>query len=207
MTGKAGAISSLPPSVPPLTNSLLRYGDKVNMSFEMSSALTFSHNEQGVVYAESVAASANVDPFEDGEEDDDDDEDDELQLPERLTKNGRRRALSFPLKLVKVLSMKTYSGVVEWTPSGKAFKILDTDRFESEVMATHFKSSKFSSFLRKLRRWGYVRLYRGPDSGTLSPFIPSIHCGHANLTFLPQEPTTTDNSVATVLRISRTWCV
>lgn len=35
----------------------------------------------------------------------------------------------------------------------------------ADILPDHFKSAKFSSFTRKLHRWGFMRHYRGEDSG------------------------------------------
>ena len=66
---------------------------------------------------------------------------------------------------MKVLSKKEYSGIIAWTPSGRSFNILSSKRFVAEIMPEYFKTSKYSSFTRKLHRWGFVRHYRGEDVG------------------------------------------
>lgn len=85
--------------------------------------------------------------------------------PLRLTKSGRKRATPFPVKLMKVLSKKENVDIVSWTPSGKAFLILKPKVFCSQVLNDEFKSAKYSSFTRKLQRWGFKRHYKGDDAG------------------------------------------
>lgn len=104
----------------------------------------------------------------------------------------------FPLKLMTVLSMIEFNDISQWTDSGKAFRIMDPARFESEVMVDHFKRAKFASFLRKLRRWGFLRIYRGPDSGMYdqcsirTPGLQRLSDAFSiPQLFLTQEPTTT----------------
>lgn len=118
-------------------------------------------------------------------------EDDEsFEIPQRFTKSGRKRAVPFPLKvstgfplrafleryfkltlsfshaqLMKVLSTKEFSDIITWTPSGKSFTIVQPKAFVSEILPEHFKSAKYSSFTRKLHRWGFMRHYRGEESG------------------------------------------
>jgi hypothetical protein len=72
---------------------------------------------------------------------------------------------TFPVKLMEVLATEELNHIAQWTRTGRAFRIVDPDRFENEVLVLYFKRAKFSSFLRKLRRWGFTRIYRGPDSG------------------------------------------
>jgi len=64
-----------------------------------------------------------------------------------------------------VLSDKNLSDVISWTPSGKAFEIRKPKQFVADILPEHFKSAKYSSFTRKLHRWGFVRHYRGDEAG------------------------------------------
>jgi hypothetical protein len=66
---------------------------------------------------------------------------------------------------MKVLSDKKYAEVVTWMPSGKSFNIINSKRFVAEVLPEHFKNAKYSSFTRKLHRWGFIRHYRGEEAG------------------------------------------
>lgn len=66
---------------------------------------------------------------------------------------------------MKVLSDKKFSHVITWTPSGKSFTIVNPKAFVADVLPEQFKSAKFSSFTRKLHRWGFQRHYRGEESG------------------------------------------
>mmetsp|Transcript_5246 Transcript_5246/g.7401 ORF Transcript_5246/g.7401 Transcript_5246/m.7401 type:complete len:563 (+) Transcript_5246:117-1805(+) len=82
---------------------------------------------------------------------------DEFEIPQRYTKNGRKRAVSFPLKLMKALSCKEHSDIIAWLPCGKKFKIIRPRAFKQEVLPRYFKEAKYSSFKRKLHRWGFER--------------------------------------------------
>jgi len=56
--------------------------------------------------------------------------------------------------------------VISWLPHGRGFVIYKKKAFEEQILPRHFnKQSKFSSFTRKLNRWGFVRVTRGPESG------------------------------------------
>lgn len=66
---------------------------------------------------------------------------------------------------MKVLSTPEFSEIIAWTPSGKAFNILQPKAFVASILPDHFKSAKYSSFTRKLHRWGFMRHYRGPEAG------------------------------------------
>lgn len=66
---------------------------------------------------------------------------------------------------MKVLSEKDFADIVAWTPSGKAFNIIQPKLFTANILPSHFKQAKYSSFTRKLHRWGFMRHYRGPEAG------------------------------------------
>ena len=52
-----------------------------------------------------------------------------------------------------------------WLNDGKSFVIRDADAFTRQVIPHFFKATKFSSFTRKLYRWGFRQVNRGigPD--------------------------------------------
>jgi hypothetical protein len=52
-----------------------------------------------------------------------------------------------------------------WLPDGKSFVIRNPDEFTRQVLPNFFKATKFSSFTRKLYRWGFRQVNRGigPD--------------------------------------------
>lgn len=54
---------------------------------------------------------------------------------------------------------------VAWLPDGKSFVIRNPDEFTRNVVPKYFKATKFSSFTRKLYRWGFRQVNRGigPD--------------------------------------------
>jgi hypothetical protein len=54
---------------------------------------------------------------------------------------------------------------VEWLGDGRSFVINDPEKFTRNVVPKFFKQTKFSSFTRKLYRWGFRQVNRGigPD--------------------------------------------
>jgi len=73
--------------------------------------------------------------------------------------------VSFPLKLIDVLSNKEHSDIISWLSHGRGFMIYKTKQFVTTVMPKYFKQTKFPSFTRKLSRWGFKRVQRGPEVG------------------------------------------
>lgn len=67
---------------------------------------------------------------------------------------------------MEILSNEEVNDVVTWLPHGKAFIIYKKKKFAAEVLPKFFKQSKFTSFTRKLNRWGFTRVTRGPETGS-----------------------------------------
>lgn len=67
------------------------------------------------------------------------------------------------MKLADKEDTKTYC--IAWLPDGKSFVIRNPDQFTKTVLPNFFKATKFSSFTRKLYRWGFRQVNRGigPD--------------------------------------------
>jgi hypothetical protein len=71
---------------------------------------------------------------------------------------------------MQALSDPTASEVLAWMDHGNGFVILHKHRFALEVMPRHFAdrvngAAKFTSFTRKLKRWGFKRVAKGNEMG------------------------------------------
>lgn len=66
---------------------------------------------------------------------------------------------------MKVLSNKDFSDIITWMPSGRSFSVIKPKAFTAAILPDHFKSAKYSSFTRKLHRWGFTRHYKGDEAG------------------------------------------
>jgi hypothetical protein len=67
--------------------------------------------------------------------------------------------------LIEILGKEELSDIISWLPHGKGFFIYKKKRFALEVLPKYWKQAKFTSFTRKLNRWGYTRVTRGPETG------------------------------------------
>ena len=80
--------------------------------------------------------------------------------------------------------------VVSWTSNGKAFKVLDLDRFRDETLPKYFRHNKITSFQRQLNLYGYLRIQKGEDSGAYGH--PKFIRGHReavrDIRRLPNRP-------------------
>ena len=73
----------------------------------------------------------------------------------------KRRAKTFPVKLMETLMSNYDERYVAWLPDGKSFVIIHPEEFVNRVLSSAFKNSKYASFVRKLNRWGFARLTSG----------------------------------------------
>ncbi|CAJ1970469.1 unnamed protein product [Cylindrotheca closterium] len=72
-------------------------------------------------------------------------------------------AHNFPFKLHQILSTPEFNDIICWLPHGRAWRIQQQDRLESEVLPMFFQHNKYSSFYRQVYGWGFHRILSGPD--------------------------------------------
>jgi len=77
----------------------------------------------------------------------------------------QERTKSFPETLYAVLSMPEYSTMIQWLSHGRGFIITDKKGFTDEVLPKYFEGAKFTSFTRRLKRWSFERVSKGPELG------------------------------------------
>ena len=84
----------------------------------------------------------------------------ELRAPiSRTSGTNRRHNPSFAYKLHAILMDKDCNSAIFWLPSGKSFCIMDKDEFTKKVLPKYFRETKFESFSRRIKRWGFRRMY------------------------------------------------
>lgn len=75
----------------------------------------------------------------------------------------------FPMRMHAVLSDPQVADVITWLPCGRSFVILRPDLLASRVLPLYFSQEsrgvRYSSFTRKLNRWGFRQISSGPNSG------------------------------------------
>ena len=80
---------------------------------------------------------------------------------------GQLNVSTFPVLFQQLMAMMRYAEeqgddfCVKWLEDGKSFIIDDPDTFTKKVVPQYFKPTKFSSFTRKLYRWGFRQINRG----------------------------------------------
>jgi len=88
-------------------------------------------------------------------------------LDDQNSKSSKKKASNapFPQQLFCILSKEAYADIISWLPHGKAFIVHDKKRFVEVVSPNYFKETRFESFTRKLNRWCFVRISKGPETG------------------------------------------
>mmetsp|Transcript_9912 Transcript_9912/g.15263 ORF Transcript_9912/g.15263 Transcript_9912/m.15263 type:complete len:236 (+) Transcript_9912:100-807(+) len=75
--------------------------------------------------------------------------------------------MPFPQRLMEIISNDENADIISWLPHGKGFHITKKKQFAAEILPRYFKhSSKWTSFTRKLNRWGFTRITSGPEQGS-----------------------------------------
>jgi hypothetical protein len=76
-----------------------------------------------------------------------------------------RPAPLFPEILYEIISDPENFLIISWLPHGKGFSIHDKHRFATEILPRYFEGTQYSSFTRRLKRWNFERVPRGPEMG------------------------------------------
>lgn len=79
--------------------------------------------------------------------------------------NHMNITLNFPEILYEIISDPNNINIISWLPHGRGFTIHDKLQFGSNVLPRHFEGAKFTSFTRRLKRWNFVRVSKGPEMG------------------------------------------
>ncbi|KAL7515860.1 hypothetical protein ACHAWX_000933 [Stephanocyclus meneghinianus] len=65
---------------------------------------------------------------------------------------------NFASKLHAILANRNWNKTVTWLTSGKAFCIMDKEEFTQKILPKYFRESKFESFSRRVKRWGFRKV-------------------------------------------------
>lgn len=122
---------------------------------------------------------------------------------ERARKPSRKKSVQreiFPQRLMAILEDSSLSDICSWLPHGRSFVIIRPDLFTTQVLPKYLPpvdargSTKYSSFTRKLNRWGFRQATRGPDTGAFHHPLFSRDKPHQCLDMVCQRSSTRDSS-------------
>jgi hypothetical protein len=68
-------------------------------------------------------------------------------------------------QLHAMITNESSNGCVKWLSDNKGFQICNRDSFSDKILPRYFGKAKYSSFTRRLKRWGFRRVSKGADSG------------------------------------------
>jgi len=74
-------------------------------------------------------------------------------------------AVTFPQKLHELISDDANKHIIQWVNKGTAFKVINTEAFEREIVPKYFRHTKLTSFQRQLNLYGFRRMSKGECQG------------------------------------------
>ncbi|KAL7463057.1 hypothetical protein ACHAXS_003435, partial [Conticribra weissflogii] len=63
--------------------------------------------------------------------------------------------------MMALLTRQDLSSIICWMSHGRSWRIINTREFELQVIPLYFEHSKFSSFIRQAKGWGFRRICEG----------------------------------------------
>lgn len=85
-----------------------------------------------------------------------------LPGPSNPSANGGK---SFPEILYEIVSDTNNDDIISWLSHGQGFQIHNKQLFAKRILPEYFEGAKFTSFTRRLKRWSFARVSRGPELG------------------------------------------
>lgn len=79
--------------------------------------------------------------------------------------DGTSEKSAFPFILHEVVDDSATDDCIHWLPDGKLFLICDKKKFAKNVLPKFPGNGVFTSFTRRLKRWGFQRISSGPQIG------------------------------------------
>ena len=86
-----------------------------------------------------------------------------IPTPAPTPASMRPKISRFPQRLIEMLADETITDSISWLPHGRSFLVHNPAKFTDEVLPKYFGACKFASFTRKLYRWGFRQISKGPD--------------------------------------------
>lgn len=87
---------------------------------------------------------------------------DSINLAVEARSNSDKKTMKkFPELLMEMISDEKNSSAIVWYPNGQHFEVISKEIFLSDVLPRYMKATKWSSFTRKLSRWGFERIKKG----------------------------------------------
>ena len=87
-------------------------------------------------------------------------------FPTNASRNQKGNPVIFPMKLMTLLNEDPDPSAITWLPDGRSFIVKNQEKFTKEICPKYFSSTRYVSFQRMLKVWGFkrvttIREYRG----------------------------------------------
>lgn len=82
---------------------------------------------------------------------------DNNSVSKTMDQQGTPAQQIFFRRLHMMITEETHSGRIVWLPDGLGFAIPSKQAFTDTILPRYFGQSQFASFIRRLKRWGFVR--------------------------------------------------
>jgi hypothetical protein len=79
--------------------------------------------------------------------------------------DGPSEKVAFPIILHDVVSDPSTDDCIHWLPCGELFLICNKKKFAKKLLSKFPGNGVFTSFTRRLKRWGFERIASGPQIG------------------------------------------
>jgi hypothetical protein len=64
-----------------------------------------------------------------------------------------------------ILNDDSLRDIIAWLPSGRSFFVKDRAKLTRDILPRYFdQGAEYRSFTRRLRRWGFKRIAKGPEA-------------------------------------------
>lgn len=73
---------------------------------------------------------------------------------------------TFPTTLFDILADPDLDGIIAWLPHGRSWRVVDSQKFNEQVLSSYFKQTKYTSFIRQVNGWGFRRVQAGSEANT-----------------------------------------
>lgn len=60
--------------------------------------------------------------------------------------------------LHRMITNESHTGAIDWLPDGDGFVVTLKNSFSSDILPLYFGQAKYTSFTRRLKRWGFTRV-------------------------------------------------
>lgn len=88
-----------------------------------------------------------------------------LAIPPSISSSRVPNTKNFPETLFDIISDEQNNNIISWLSHGKGFIIHSKQLFGELILPKYFDGAKFTSFTRRLKRWQFNRVPRGPELG------------------------------------------